>query len=66
MTEEDFGRALAGDAIADATEALLNAVVDFFPVIDQGRIREVIEAGKRVQQAAARRKSSGGWRTRSW
>jgi len=31
ITEEDFGRAMAGDAILAATEALLNSLIDFFP-----------------------------------
>lgn len=31
VTDEEFGAALAGDAVADATDAMLEAVVDFFP-----------------------------------
>jgi len=31
ITNEDFGRAMAGDAIERATEALLEGLVDFFP-----------------------------------
>lgn len=31
VTDEDFGRALAGDAIDAATTALLEELVDFFP-----------------------------------
>lgn len=31
VTDEDFGRAMAGDAIDHATTALLEELVDFFP-----------------------------------
>ena len=31
ITDEQFGRAMAGDAIEEATEALLQAIVDFTP-----------------------------------
>lgn len=31
VDDEDFGRALSGDAIADATDAFVRALVDFFP-----------------------------------
>ena len=31
VTDEEFGRALAGDAIDEATKALLDELVDFFP-----------------------------------
>ena len=31
VTDEDFGAALAGDAIEDATRAFLDELVDFFP-----------------------------------
>ena len=38
ITDEDFGRAMAGDAIEHATAVLLEELVDFFP---QGR-RQVL------------------------
>lgn len=31
VTDEDFGRALLGDSLARATEALVEAIIDFFP-----------------------------------
>ena len=31
ITDEDFGEAMAGEAIGKATEALLDEIVDFFP-----------------------------------
>jgi hypothetical protein len=41
VTQDDFGEALAGDAIAEATKAVLEAITDFFP--NQER-REAIKA----------------------
>jgi hypothetical protein len=39
ITDEDFGRALAGDALGAATDALLGEIADFFP---KGR-REILQ-----------------------
>lgn len=41
ISDEDFGRAMAGDAIDGATSALLEDLVDFFP---QGRRRVLSKA----------------------
>ena len=41
ITDTDFGRAMAGDAIDGATTALLEELVDFFP---QGRRRVLAKA----------------------
>ena len=38
ITDEDFGRALAGDAIDAATTALLEELVNFFPRENQRRV----------------------------
>lgn len=43
VTDEQFGEALAGDAIDDATEALLNALVDFFPKRQRGTLKMMLE-----------------------
>lgn len=40
LTDEDFGCGLVGDPIEDATNALLDAIADFFP----GRKRSLIQA----------------------
>ena len=46
ISDEDFGRALGGDAIAAAAEAL----VDFFPEErSRAALRRVIEAGRQVR-----------------
>jgi hypothetical protein len=39
ISDEDFGRALAGDALGAATDALLSEIADFFP---KGR-REIMQ-----------------------
>jgi len=39
VTDEEFGRAMAGDAIADATQAVLRSIADFF---SSGRERAMI------------------------
>ena len=39
ITDEDFGKALAGDALGAATDALLSEIADFFP---KGR-REILQ-----------------------
>jgi hypothetical protein len=44
-TEEDFGRAMAGDAIDNATKALLEEIADFTPSPrDRARARRVVDA----------------------
>jgi len=43
--DEDFGKAMAGDAIDHATKALLEEIADFIPnPRDRARARKVIEA----------------------
>jgi len=49
ISDEDFGRAMAGDAIEHATNAFLEELTDFFP---DPRVRagltKVIQAGRKV------------------
>lgn len=40
ITDEDFGRAMAGDAIGQAREALLAELVNFSPSPDQRRVAQ--------------------------
>jgi hypothetical protein len=50
ISDEDFGRALGGDAIAAAAEALVEELVDFFPEErSRAALRRVIEAGRQVR-----------------
>lgn len=50
VSDEQFGEGLAGDAIADATKALMEELVDFFP---PGRREILSRALAKVQQAQA-------------
>jgi len=56
ISDEDFGRSLAGDAFEHAADALWDAVVDFFP---NPRIREALqriaEKGRALQPAILER-----------
>lgn len=52
VTDEDFGRAMAGDAIELASTAFLEELTDFFPDPRvRAGIRKVIEASKRVRDS---------------
>ena len=50
ITDEDFGRALAGDAITLAADAFVEELIDFFPdARARTSLRKAIEAGKNVR-----------------
>jgi hypothetical protein len=50
ITDEDFGRALAGDAITLAADAFVEELIDFFPdARARSSLRKAIEAGKTVR-----------------
>lgn len=50
VSDEDFGRALGGDAIQAAAEALVEELVDFFPdERSRAALRRVIAAGRQVR-----------------
>ncbi len=51
VSDEDFGRALAGDAITLAAEAFVEELIDFFPdARSRAGLRKVIEAGRQVRE----------------
>ena len=50
MTDEQFGRAFRGNTIEDATDALFEALVDFFPPQRQHLLKKVMEAAKTMGQ----------------
>ena len=50
ISDEDFGSALAGDAIQKATDALLDELIDFFP---PGKRQVLRKAWTRLQDAKA-------------
>ncbi len=50
ITDEEFGRALAGDAITLAADAFVEELIDFFPdARARASLRKAIEAGKAVR-----------------
>jgi regulator of extracellular matrix RemA (YlzA/DUF370 family) len=50
VTDEDFGRALAGDAIARAADAFVEELIDFFPdARARAGLRKAINAGRQVR-----------------
>jgi hypothetical protein len=52
ITDEDFGRGMAGDAIEHASAAFLEELVDFFPEPRvRAGLRKVMEAGRKVRES---------------
>jgi hypothetical protein len=50
ISDENFGRALAGDAITAAAEALVEELIDFFPdERSRAALRKCVEAGRQVR-----------------
>ena len=47
VTDEEFGRALAGDAIDEATKALLDELVDFFPGVKRLFLKKAVELARK-------------------
>ena len=50
ISDEDFGRAMAGDAIELATTALLDEIIDFFPEAKRRVFRKILDASRRFEQ----------------
>lgn len=55
VTDEEFGEAMAGDAIEQATEALLDEIVDFFPSARRQVMRKILNATRRFEDIARTR-----------
>ena len=49
VTDEEFGRAMAGDAIELATAALLDEMIDFFPEAKRRVFRKILDATRRFE-----------------
>ncbi len=49
VSDEDFGRAMAGDAIELATSALLDEVIDFFPATKRQVFQKILTATRRFE-----------------
>jgi hypothetical protein len=54
VTAADFGESLVGDAIDDATAALLEAIADFFPRRKRELFRKILEAARGTVAEAER------------
>jgi hypothetical protein len=52
VSDEDFGRAMAGDAIDLATTALLEELVDFFPLARRRLLRKALEKLRKLESMA--------------
>lgn len=55
VSDEDFGAAMAGDAIDQATSALLDEVIDFFPEAKRLAFRKILSASRRFAHVARKR-----------
>ena len=53
ITDEDFGRAMAGDAIDQATTAFLEDLVNFFPSRKREMLQKVLVKLKNLEAIAA-------------
>lgn len=53
VTDEEFGRAMAGDAIADATMALLRGIADFFSnARERAMIHKILDSSAKASEKA--------------
>ena len=55
VTDEDFGEAMAGDAIEYATSALLEEIIDFFPEAKRLVMRKILSASRKFSDAARKK-----------
>ena len=54
VSDRDFGRRLIGDAVDDATGALLRALADFFPTAKRQVLRKVLARAEEFQKNETR------------
>ena len=55
ITDEDFGEAMAGDAIEYATSALLEEVINFFPESKRMVMQRILSASRKFSEAARKK-----------
>ena len=55
ITDEDFGEAMAGDAIEHATTALLEEVICFFPESKRMVMQRILSASRKFSEAARKK-----------
>lgn len=54
ISDEEFGEAMAGDAVEQATQALLRELTDFFPEAKRQVLRKALDKLDRLQATAIR------------
>ena len=54
ISDEEFGRALGGDALDQATDALLTEIADFFPKSRREVLRRILEEAERAAREGER------------
>ncbi len=54
ISDVDFGEAMAGDAISNATNAFLEDVIDFFPSLKRGPLRRAFQKCSEAEEMAIR------------
>ena len=54
VSDEEFGRAMAGDAIADASAALIEELADFFPIRQRTPLKAALAKAKEADAEAMR------------
>ena len=52
VSDEEFGAAMAGDAIEHATSALLDEIIDFFPEAKRQAFKKILSATRRFEAIA--------------
>ena len=55
VSPEDFGSSLVGDAIERATDALVEAIIDFFPKRRGNLLRQLVEKTKSLETAISQK-----------
>ena len=55
VSDEEFGRALVGDAIAEASVALLEELIEFFPTEKRAILKKYWDASRRFEDAMAKK-----------
>ena len=55
ITDEDFGEAMAGDAIEQATTSLLEEIIDFFPAAKRLVMQKILSASRKFSEAARKK-----------
>ena len=55
VSDEEFGAAMAGDAIDLATSALLDEIIDFFPEAKRLAFKKILSATRRFEEIARKR-----------